>query len=71
MKLHESFKNNDLGNNYPIFRENSVERIPKQVDLVQHFVVPWEMMEDGTKRWSISRKNGQFISDWFLPFAPE
>ena len=59
MKRNESFKRNNL-----IFKEDQVEGVSKKIAFEQHFVVPWELMENETEKSTITHRNGQFVSDW-------
>jgi hypothetical protein len=50
MKSNNSGRSEELKNNYQIFREYAYRTKQKLVDLEQHYVVPWELIEDDTKR---------------------
>lgn len=53
MKSNNSFKSDRVRKIYQIFKEYPVKSMRKKVDVEQLYIVPWEMMEDDTKRWSL------------------
>lgn len=53
MKSNNRVKSDEVRSIYQSFKEYSVKNIRKKVDVEQLYVVPWEMMEDDTKRWTL------------------
>ena len=49
MKRKDSVRDEKEDRFYSVFKGYSVKTTQKKVDLEQHFVVPWEMMEDKHK----------------------
>ena len=54
MKQNDGVKNDEFRSDYQIFKKYPVKTKRKKVDLEQLYVVPWELMEDDTKRWTLN-----------------
>lgn len=53
MKWNNKSSNDEDRWNYQIFNLGTNETAQKTSDLEQHFIVPWELTDDDSKKWSL------------------
>ena len=54
MRQNDEVKNDEVRSDYQIFKKHPVKTKQKNVDLEQFYIVPWQLMEDDTKRWTLN-----------------